>query len=74
MSQLSIALSFESFGKPPLAPAKQPERTRLDRATACALVDAGYMTLRSYFEQFGFDPPGEGEVVEAGAHRLSPVQ
>jgi hypothetical protein len=41
----------------------------LDRDTARAMVDAGYMSLRSYIEQFGFDPPGEGEVVEIGDHR-----
>jgi hypothetical protein len=45
----------------------------LDRATARAMVDAGYMSLRSYIEQFGFDPAGEGEVVETGDHCLRQV-
>jgi hypothetical protein len=61
----------------PHSPWQAPQQTSgekrlvgtIDRAMARAMVDAGYMPLRAYIEQFGFDPPGEGEVMEVGDHR-----
>jgi hypothetical protein len=59
-----------SYWQTPPGPAHNRSAAKLDRATARAMVDAGYMALRSYIEQFGFDdPPGEGEVVEGGGSR-----
>jgi hypothetical protein len=53
----------------PQAAAPKRAEAKIDRATARAMVDAGYMSLRSYIEQFGLEsPPGEGEVVEVGEH------
>jgi hypothetical protein len=68
MRQFPLALSSRSFWQPPQAPAERHAEASLDYKTARALVDAGYMSLRAYIEHFGFDPPGEGEVVKVGDH------
>jgi hypothetical protein len=41
------------------------ERTRLDRATAQAMVNAGSMPVSLYVQMFGLDRP---EIVAAGLH------
>jgi hypothetical protein len=69
MGQSQLARNPHSPWPTPQVPAPERVAAPLDRDTARAMVDAGYMSLRSYIEQFGFDPPGEGEVVEIGDHR-----